>query len=390
MSLTEPNQSGSSTDIGNPNSNCKNQPDRSNKSDQPTPSVPLTTKAVTIREDMTKPNGESVNWDESWKILKDSLTGSQLVPVIESPSGEEIDIHPSPQAYSEPWMEKSYAKILDGDRGIRKRFDDPSTAFITLTASGYRNGQFSAPIDQYLDLDRSWSIDANELPDRKSRKRPIYEKLRKLKQKYDLETAYVIIDGVHNGEKSTQSGSDNRLYTHRHILVYVDGAITDRVLEDVFYSIRDEHLKYCPSATANQHPYSETIKVDNNPEAGLKPIGDSDRERGLVTPFARDIASHLPDVHDGGRPDRLFAGMMRAINKKSWRDNAMFRSAYRDEFEEREGVVHPDRWESDGDGSLKGWRLPDDSLVPCNDSDDKDDSEGFLTTSKPIPDYYAT
>jgi hypothetical protein len=350
---------------------------------QAVPDVPLTTRSVRMRQDMLNNDNTAKKWRDSWPILRRYLNDSELRPVIRSSSGETINIPPKPRTFSRPWLEKAYVTILDGDREIRDRFEDCSTALITLTASGYNRQQHYAPVDHYRDLDRSWTIPAEQIPGRESDRHPIYEHLKELG-----EYEYVRIDGVHDGRKEVQSGSNNRYYSHRHLLVYVNDDIDVPMLKNVFHQIIDTHLKYSPGASREQHQYSDAIRWDNNPSDGLKPIGSEDRSRGCVSPGARDIASHLADVHDGSTDDRMFASMMFALNKRAWSDSKGFRSAYRDRFEKREGVVHPNRWESDGDGDLVGWKKADGSFIPKPDERDESDDGEFMAMSKELPDYY--
>ena len=344
------------------------------------PDVPLTTRSVRIRKDMLNPDGTARPWSDSWPILRDSLQQSQLRPVVGDNLSNLTEVTPKSRMFSREWLESAFARILDGDREIRERYDNCSTAFVTLTASGYKFGTHYAPIDHYYDLDRSWTVPAEQIPGRESDKHPIYQHLNGSGFEYE----YVRIDGVHDGQKQISSVSNNQYYAHRHILIYLDKVITADVLKNVLYPIVDKHIKYCPSASREQHPYENAIRWDNDPSEGLKPIGKEDRARGLVTPAARDIASHLPDVRSGSTADRQLASMMYAVNKRSWSDSTGFREAYRDRYETQTGRVHPARYESEGDGTFLGWQ-GDHGFVPVESAKEAED---FMTISKEIPKFY--
>jgi hypothetical protein len=235
-----------------------------------------------------------------------------------------------------------------------------------------------SPLDFYDDLTESWSKTG-------SNSRPIYDKLRyELEKKRDLEFEYVLITGVHGGQKSKQSGSINLFYPHIHLLVYIDG----KVDESVFHPVIDKHVKHSPVASENQHDYSDAIRVEKVSDIDLKPMSKRDRVRGLVTPAARDISSHLPKVGinngqlTGSLADKLFAAMMFSTNRKSWKDSDGFREAYKSEYRDRTGY-DPDSSTNEEYEHI-GYEIDGDVV----ESTDGGGSSNFMTISEPIPDFY--
>jgi len=334
---------------------------------------------------MVDSSGYARRWGNAIRVLENYHRQPTITPAIETNSGEEIKISPNPRNYTQEWKQTKYAQILDGDRELRDRFDDCHIVFLTLTASGYKNGKFTAPADHYNDLDSSWS--------------KIYNKIRyDLHTKKGLDYEYLMVDGVHDSQKPVQKGSDNNLLTHRHCTFYFDG----EVKEEDFHAAIDKHTETCDAASINEHPYDKAIRVRKASNIDLKQMTVTDRVRGKVTPAAWDMASHLPDLDleynnksvrrklVGSVEDKMFAGLMHCLNNKSWRSSKGYRSAYRDRFEDRHSIQHPDRWESDedSDSELKGWYIDGEFVSKPDDDGSNDDNNKKLTECRSIPNYY--
>lgn len=336
--------------------------------------MPLAARSAKLKPCLIDPDGYAEQWHVAMNELQSHHREARLKPVVVG--AEERTITPNPRTYTHKWLLKSYAKILDGDRELRARMDNCHTVFVTLTASAYTSNKFTAPVDFYHDLDSSWES--------------IYSKLYyELTTKRDIDWEYLLVDGVHDGQKVAQAGSDNQCYPHRHALFYVDGNVS----QSDFRPIIDKHVEHCSLATEEQHRYDKAIRVRKASEQDLYPIGKEDRRRGLVSPSARDMASHIPDLRMkdgqlvGTLSDKMFAGLMYSMRNKSWRDSKGFRRAYRDRFEERTGQVHPDRYESSEDTELIGWKGPD-GFIP-NSSDSSGGGSTKLETCEPIEGFYS-
>jgi hypothetical protein len=344
--------------------------------------LPLTSRNIKIRQDMTNIDGVSISWKDSFDVLRRSLEKDEVQQVFESKdTGKRITVEPEPRTFTKPWINRSHARILDGCRGMRKQYDDCSTVLLTLTGNPYKNGGFMAPLDYYQDLTESWSKSDSDY-------RPMYRKINNVMDKLGLEFEYLLIVGVHDGQKAKQSGSINLFYPHIHILLYINGDVSEKD----FHSTIDMYLKHSPVASRNQHDYSDAIRIDNNPEADLKYIGEMDRERGKVTPAARDISSHLCHVGinngqlTGALADKMFASMMFANPNRSWKPSQGFTEAYESEYQNRTGY-NPEDYETDEEFEHLGIEVDRGNSIDFYETTNTNGSNNF-TESTPIPRFY--
>lgn len=130
------------------------------------------------------------------------------------------------------------------------------------------------------------------------------------------------------------------------------------------------------------------MNVEQIADMDIDPCGPMDRERGNVTPLAREITKHLPKVSvsddqlQGTEYDKYFAGAMHAVNNQVLKPSNIF-SEYADkEYEQRTGIDL--NYSSDEDFEHIGYEV-DGEVYASNDSDESHDN---MTVTEPIADYY--
>jgi len=157
--------------------------------------------------------------------------------------------------FTAEYSKMTYARIKDFERGMFADYDDPTLVFLTMTTSTTTStGRPRCPfgvLDEVLD---SWSDGVRyELNKSMSagRKKDTYHG-------FDAdEWEYLRIL-----EPTTENGYGPSGYPHQHVVVVVDGDVT----QERFESVIDKHLEKAPNALGRAHEFDTTIKIMDGEE----------------------------------------------------------------------------------------------------------------------------
>jgi len=177
--------------------------------------------------------------------------------LLENPDGEEVE-KPANVRFGEHRAKKEYARLHNLHDGLEHEYEDLHIAMVSLTASSRNDrGGLRCPADHLHDLDASRDA--------------VMATLRRQLPNRRYCTAWIL--------EPHKSG-----YGHRHLVVFVEGAVS----RSVFEPLVDSHLNNCQPARKPAHEYDECIDV--------KPV-DRDGD-DAVNSIAYYLTEYIADSFD--------------------------------------------------------------------------------------------
>lgn len=144
-------------------------------------------------------------------------------------------------------MKGWFREITGGDRpsgGITDAsFDNPNVALITRSASAIPDGKHVPPVDHANELSDSWS--------------DVYDTLRNTMRSLGFEIGDWQYDRRLEPHHGDRGGGANHCYTHEHVIVIVDGDVSERD----FAPVLDKHVEACEWAGVDAHQVGDAVEV---------------------------------------------------------------------------------------------------------------------------------
>jgi len=158
--------------------------------------------------------------------------------LLENPDGEEVK-KPANVRFGEHRSKKEYARLHNLHDGLEQEYDNLHIAMLSFTSS-MRNdrGGLRCPADHLHDTDSSRDA--------------IMARLRRQLSNRRYTTAWILEPHTPDSGSKKTAG-----YAHRHLVVFVEGAVPQSVFEPLI----DSHLNNCPSAGKPAHQYDDCIDV---------------------------------------------------------------------------------------------------------------------------------
>jgi len=205
--------------------------------------------------------GEATDWSTAVQMYRrwlDGYTGEDSgALLLENPDGEEVE-KPANVRFGEHRAKKEYARLHNLHDGLEHEYEDLHIAMVSLTASSRNDrGGLRCPTDHLHDLDASRDA--------------VMASLRRQLPNRRYCTAWIL--------EPHKSG-----YGHRHLVVFVEGAVP----RSVFEPLVDSHLNNCQPARKPAHEYDECIDV--------KPV-DRDGD-DAVNSIAYYLTEYIADSFD--------------------------------------------------------------------------------------------
>ena len=269
-------------------------------------------------------SGEAHDWSTTVQMYRrwlDGYTGDDSgTLVLEDEDGNEFKKSANVR-FGEHRAKKEYARLHNLHDGLEDEYDNLHIAMLSLTASSRNDrGGLRCPADHLHDVDSSrdavMACLRRQLPNRR------------------FQTAWVL--------EPHKSG-----YVHRHLVVFVEGAVPRSVFEPVI----DSHLNNSEPARKPAHEYAECIDV--------KPVerdGD-DAVNSIAYYLAEYISDSFEPTEDTPEHVERFNALLWATGK---RRVGYSQGAY--EYIERGYELHTGKTKTSSDSS--GW-----SLVGFEDED---------------------
>ena len=178
--------------------------------------------------------GEAVDWSTAVQMYRrwlDGYTGDESgALLLENPDGKEVE-KPANVRFGEHRSNKTYARLHNLHDGLEHEYDNLHIAMVSLTASSRNDrGGLRCPADHLYDVDSSRDA--------------VMSRLRRQLPNRRFETAWIL--------EPHKSG-----YAHRHLVVFVEGAVP----RSTFEPLVDSHLNNCVPARKPAHEYDECIDV---------------------------------------------------------------------------------------------------------------------------------
>ena len=213
--------------------------------------------------------GEAVDWSTAVQMYRrwlDGYTGEDSgALLLENPDGEEVE-KPANVRFGEHRANKEYARLHNLHDGLEQEYDDLHIAMLSFTAS-MRNdrGGLRCPADHLHDVDAP--------------RNAVMTRLRRQLPNRRYETAWIL------EPHTPDSGSEKTAgYAHRHLVVFVEGAVPQSVFEPLI----DSHLNNCVPAGKPAHQYDDCIKVQSVDREG----------EDAVNSIAYYLAEYISDSFD--------------------------------------------------------------------------------------------
>lgn len=223
-------------------------------------SISLASRPDLIRETITDEYDSLPSWFEAVPWLRSHQAGASHSP------------H-SPR-FSATWIRRVKAKMFQGDRAVRNRFEDPQGVLITFAGSPLIDDQvWLPPVDYLHHLDAS----------REARQ----QALRRVLDGVDFE--WVAILGAH------QDGV-RRGYGHVHVFVMVDVA-DGPVTEEQFEPVVQSHLSNCDVTSSDEMGAHSVVVSSIDVDELVAPTEYPDREP--TNKATNYLAGHLPNTTPG-------------------------------------------------------------------------------------------
>lgn len=199
--------------------------------------------------------------------------------------------------------------------GVRRAEGDNSDY-----ASGTKHGRATAKFSRLMDIDRvarivfdSPAVGMQTLVfDPEQARRPLSQDVIG-----PVEQAQIVTNGAESAirrtrERLTDTGDqfvffgvrdmDTDGLSHWHVYWCVDQAHVDADSLDMLAGV-ESHVRHVPGATDADHPATEAVKWDPNPEQTVEAHGADMSHGGPVHPSARYVASSLPHLGSVGEMD---------------------------------------------------------------------------------------
>ena len=208
--------------------------------------------------------GEACDWSTAVQMYRrwlDGYTGDNSgALLLEDADGEEHE-KPANVRFGEHRAKKEYARLHNLHDGLEHEYRNLHIAFLTFTGSSRNDrGGLRCPADHLHDVDSS--------------RNAVMTRLRRQLPNRRYQTAWIL--------EPHKSG-----YGHRHLVVFVEGAVPRSVFEPLI----DTHLDNCVPARKPAHEYSECIDV--------KPVDrEGDSRDDSVNSIAYYLTEYIADSFD--------------------------------------------------------------------------------------------
>jgi len=196
-------------------------------------------------------SAESVTWGDlkvQWENYVCEKMDERLV--FEDTREDEFLAAQYSHRFTTEYSKMTYARIKDFERGMFAEYDDPTLVFLTMTTSTTTStGRPRCPFGVLDEIVDSWS-DGVRYELSKSmgaeRKKDTYHGFGGDEWEY-----------LRILEPTTENGYGPSGYPHQHVVVVVDGDVT----QERFESVIDKHLEKAPNALGRAHEFDTTIEM---------------------------------------------------------------------------------------------------------------------------------
>ena len=225
----------------------------------------LDLRAELVDED----TGEAYDWSTVTSLYRrwlDGYTGDNRGSLLlEDSEGNEIR-KPASVRFDSHRAKKEYARLHNLHQGLEEEFENLHIAMISLTGSSRNDrGGLRCPADHLHDVDAP--------------RNAVMTRLRRQLPNRRYETAWIL------EPHTPDSGSEKTAgYAHRHLVVFVEGAVPQSVFEPLI----DSHLNNCVPAGKPAHQYDDCIKVQSVDREG----------EDAVNSIAYYLAEYISDSFD--------------------------------------------------------------------------------------------